>query len=129
MDGIKKVSEVPPEVVQLEQKAKVRTEDLALKKQGQTTEPAVAVQEDKKAEKLDGEKREQLRASMSNLNKIMEHFDRKVKFAEYKDTDNWYVKIVNSKTNEVVKTIPSEKMLDLMERIDELVGLLVDETY
>ena len=37
------------------------------------------------------------------------------------------VKVINSETNEVIREIPPEKILDLVAKMWELAGILVDE--
>ena len=124
MDRVNKIPEVIPEAVRPEQPPKVHQE----RKIKAETPETVAPQAASVKELLSEKQVKELRASMSNLNKVMSHFNRKVKFSEYKDTDRWYVQIIDSETNKVVKTVPPEQMLELMERIDELIGLFVDET-
>jgi len=41
-----------------------------------------------------------------------------------KDLQEPVIKIIDKKTNEVVRQIPPEYLLELAKRIDELVGLL-----
>ena len=123
MDRVSKIPEVIPEAVRPEQTPKVHQEQ-----EIKTVTPeTVAPQEAPVKESLNEKQAKELRASMDNLNKIMSHFNRKVKFSEYKDTDRWYIQVIDSDTNEVVKTVPPEQMLELMERIDELIALFVDE--
>jgi len=38
------------------------------------------------------------------------------------------VKVVDLNTDEVIKELPPEEMLDLQARIHEMVGILIDET-
>lgn len=42
--------------------------------------------------------------------------------------NKYYVEIRDSVTDEVIKEIPPKKLLDMMTKIQELAGLIVDET-
>jgi flagellar protein FlaG len=37
------------------------------------------------------------------------------------------VKVIDNETNEIIKEIPSEKMLDMVAKIEEMIGLIIDE--
>ena len=52
------------------------------------------------------------------------HFEFKV----HDRTGRVLVKLVDTKTEEVIKEIPPEKLVDMMANLWELVGILVDET-
>jgi uncharacterized FlaG/YvyC family protein len=45
----------------------------------------------------------------------------------FEESGELYAKVINKDTNEVLKTIPSEEALDLMNRVQDMVGLLLDE--
>ncbi|MFH1021830.1 MAG: flagellar protein FlaG [Planctomycetota bacterium] len=68
-----------------------------------------------------------MEAVTNHLNQVMTQFDRSIRFDTYGSTGQLYVKIVNGSTDEVIKTIPPENLLALSQRIDEAVGLLLDE--
>lgn len=44
------------------------------------------------------------------------------------DEGRTMVKIIDSDSNEVIKTIPSKEMLEVMVRIEEMIGKLLDES-
>lgn len=52
-----------------------------------------------------------------------DHFE----FAIHEGTGRVMVKLINNETDEVIKEIPPEKILDLVASIWDLVGILVDE--
>ena len=52
------------------------------------------------------------------------HFEFKV----HDRTGRVLVKLIDTKTAEVIKEIPPEKLVDMMANLWELVGILVDET-
>jgi uncharacterized FlaG/YvyC family protein len=68
-----------------------------------------------------------LREGTTELNKLLKNFNRKVRFEVMEGTHLVVAHLVDRDTNEVVRTIPPESMLRVLERIDEAIGLLVDE--
>lgn len=62
------------------------------------------------------------------LNKFNEIERTNVKFELHEDLHEYYVTIVNTKTDEVIKEIPAKKMLDMYAAMAEHMGFLVDET-
>ena len=53
--------------------------------------------------------------------------DNRFEFKIHERTGRIMVKLVNKETDEIVKEIPPEKILDLVASIWDLVGILVDE--
>jgi len=52
---------------------------------------------------------------------------RQLEFAVHERTKEIMVKVLDSETNEVIREIPSEKILDIVANMMELSGLFVDE--
>ena len=48
-------------------------------------------------------------------------------FSRHEKTGRTMVKVLNKETDEVIREIPSEKILDMAAKIGEMVGLLFDE--
>jgi flagellar protein FlaG len=65
--------------------------------------------------------------AIERANKAVQGPDTYCKFTVHKKTNEICVKIVNSETNEVIKEIPSEKILDMVAKMCELAGIFVDE--
>jgi len=61
------------------------------------------------------------------LNRTLKAANRRLQFLVHETTGRIYVKVIDAETEEVIREIPPEKILDLVGRILELVGLLVDE--
>ena len=70
--------------------------------------------------------REKVENATEQLNQIMETFNKGMRFRVHDDTDQTYVEIFNKNTEEVVKTFPSEDMLDLMARMENVLGMILD---
>jgi flagellar protein FlaG len=69
----------------------------------------------------------QLNKYTEKLSKVMEILNHSIRFAVDDDSDRMIVKIVNSETNEVIRQIPPKEVLQLMHRLDQMVGLMLDE--
>jgi len=52
---------------------------------------------------------------------------RKFEFSIHEQTKQIMVKVLDSETNEVIREIPPEKILDMVAKMWELAGLIVDE--
>lgn len=68
---------------------------------------------------------EQVRKAVEKLNKKMENSE--AVFGIHEDTQRVTIKIVDRKTKEVIKELPPEKTLDMIARVWEMAGILVDE--
>ncbi len=60
-------------------------------------------------------------------NRALEGSNRKLEYSVHKPTKEVVVKVINTDTNEVVREIPSEKILDMVAKMWEKAGLLIDE--
>lgn len=64
---------------------------------------------------------------IEEANKTLIGSNTEVEYSIHEKTHQIMIKIVNSETKEVVKEIPSEKILDLVAKFCEMAGLIVDE--
>ncbi|UII55609.1 flagellar protein FlaG [Cytobacillus spongiae] len=71
--------------------------------------------------------KEKISAQIDSMNKMFELNMTSLKFNLHEDTDRYYVEVRNQDTQEVIKEIPSKEFLDLMARIAEFSGFLVDK--
>lgn len=71
--------------------------------------------------------REDLEKAVEETNKTIFKDKEKFKFQVHEGTGRFMVKLVNTDTDEIIKEIPPEKILDLVASIWDLVGILVDE--
>ncbi len=81
-------------------------------------------------EKLPDEKiipEDQLIHAIEKANKSFEPFDRRFEISVHEATNLVMVKVINSTNDEVIREIPSEKVLDLVAYMKEMAGILVDE--
>ena len=68
---------------------------------------------------------EQLKKAVEQLNKSMPHSE--AIFGFHEETNRVMIKIGDKDTKEVIKELPPEKTLDMIAKVWELAGILVDE--
>jgi flagellar protein FlaG len=68
-----------------------------------------------------------IKEAIENTNKKLEATDRKFEFSVNEETNDIIVKVINKETDEVIREIPSEKILDMVAKMMELAGIFVDE--
>ena len=68
---------------------------------------------------------EQIKQAVEKLNKSMPNSE--AVFGIHEGTNRVTIKIVDRSTKEVIKELPPEKTLDMIARVWEMAGLLVDE--
>ncbi len=65
--------------------------------------------------------------AIEKANKALEGTYTNLKFSIHEKTKQIMVKVVNSQTQEVIREIPPEKVLDMVAKMWERAGILVDE--
>ncbi len=68
---------------------------------------------------------EQIRKAVEGLNKKMSHSE--AIYGIHEDTNRVTIKIVDRNTKEVIKELPPEKTLDMIAKVWEIAGIMVDE--
>lgn len=68
---------------------------------------------------------EKVRKAVETLNKRMANSE--AVFGIHEDTNRVTIKIVDKNTKEVIKELPPEKTLDMIARVWEMAGILIDE--
>lgn len=69
----------------------------------------------------------QLDEKLVKINQKISGEDRAIEYMFHKKTKTLIFKVVDSKTGEVIKEIPSEKLLDMAADVWEQYGLIVDK--
>ena len=65
--------------------------------------------------------------AIQKANKAILGGNRRFEFSIHEQTNEIVVKVYNSETDELVREIPNEKILDMVAKICEMAGLFVDE--
>ena len=68
---------------------------------------------------------EQIKKAVEQLNKNMPHSE--AIFGIHEATNRLTIKIVDKDTKEVIKELPPEKTLDMIAKVWELAGIIIDE--
>ena len=90
----------------------------------QLKDQTALLQEEKNEEKRIT--KETLEKTVEGLNKFLEPTHTNIKFQMHEKLQEYYVTIVDSKTNQVIKEIPPKKLLDIHAAMLESIGLIVD---
>ena len=63
--------------------------------------------------------------AVKKANRHMEH--TRCEYSYHKETNRESIKVINEDTDEVIREIPPEKSLDMLQKMWEMAGILVDE--
>ena len=76
---------------------------------------------------LDQPSREQLEKVVKGINDFIETSNTHIQFKLHEKLNEYYVTVVDNDTKEVVREIPSKKVLDVYAAMTEFIGLIVDK--
>ena len=89
-----------------------------------------AQKEKSSKEEIDHTKQEEIKEKLKSLteklNKEMEPLNTSVKFGFDDKVDEMVVNVMDTKTDKVIRKIPSDEALKLMAKMREVVGMLFD---
>ncbi len=68
---------------------------------------------------------EQLREAVAELNDLAQNISRSVRFNVDDESGGMIIKVLDSKTEELIRQIPSAELLELSKRIEENAGLIL----
>ncbi|GAB6138172.1 flagellar protein FlaG [Halanaerobaculum tunisiense] len=117
VDGSQPTNQVESEVKQTKNTAKKEGINL----QAEKKEEAKEQKSEKKLTK------EQVKEGLEKLNETVQTFHEDLQFELHEDSNRMMTKLVKTDNNEVLKEIPPEEMLDMIGRIKNMVGLILDE--
>ncbi|MBP2662140.1 MAG: flagellar protein FlaG [Firmicutes bacterium] len=80
-----------------------------------------------KTEDTDKCSKESMETVTEGLNDFMHYLDTDLKFVLHQKTDRLIVQIVDIKTQKVLKEAPPKEILDVVAKIHDLVGALIDQ--
>lgn len=70
--------------------------------------------------------KEKILAKANEMNDFLKPFSTSLKFQLHEKLDVYYVQIIDTETDEVLKEIPNKKFLDMSASLAEIAGLLID---
>jgi flagellar protein FlaG len=65
--------------------------------------------------------------AIEKANKAIVSTNRQLEFSIHEKTKEIMVKVIDAETKEVIREIPPEKILDMVAKMMEMAGILVDE--
>jgi len=65
--------------------------------------------------------------AIQKANRAISGANRRFEFSIHEKTKEVMIKVIDSDTNDVIREIPSEKILDMIASMWEMAGLIVDE--
>lgn len=71
--------------------------------------------------------RTQVEDALARLSRSADLFNKRLQFRIHEQTDRLIVRVVDKETEEVIREIPPERILDLVASIEAFLGLLFDE--
>ena len=97
-----------------------------------TAEVAKASESDTRDEKNEQQDRENTKAENDAIRKVVENINKnstnsEAVFGIHEGTNRVTIKIVDKDTKKVIKELPPEKTLDMIAKVWEMAGILVDE--
>ncbi|WP_047980831.1 flagellar protein FlaG [Ornithinibacillus contaminans] len=73
------------------------------------------------------QQKSEVETAVQKLNDFVEPLQTNLKFELHDELNEYYVTIVDPKTNEVIKEIPSKKILDMYAAMADYMGFLIDK--
>lgn len=64
----------------------------------------------------------------SALSKILQVSDQSIRFSMDEDTQQMVIRIIDVQTEQVLRQIPAQELLDLAKSLDRMRGLLINKT-
>lgn len=71
--------------------------------------------------------KEKLEPAMEAVNELLNTTNKAAKFVLHEGLDKYFVRLVDAKTEEVIKEIPPESLLNAFYELQKMAGMIVDE--
>lgn len=78
-------------------------------------------------EQAQGTPESRIKSAVKHANIQMKHAKTRCEFSYHEQTKRVSIKVIDKDTQEVIREIPPEETLDMVEKMWELAGILVDE--
>jgi len=105
---------------------KTETANMAVKMSTLENEKTIRPQNEVQIDKKPIDK-ELLEEAVEKFNKAVAAYNRECKISIHEKTGNIMVKIIDTETKEIVREIPPERILDIVAKMWEIAGILIDE--
>lgn len=90
-------------------------------------DPMQAVSATERSDKAEPDMRKQVEKAVDDVQRFVETMNNSLQFSIDDDSGRTVVKVVDKQTDEVLRQIPSEEMLDIARALGKLKGLLVEQ--
>lgn len=90
-------------------------------------DPMQAVSATERSEKTEPDMRKQVERAVDDVQRFVQTMNNGLQFSIDDDSGRTVVKVVDKQTDEVLRQIPSEEMLDIARALGKLKGLLVEQ--
>ena len=77
--------------------------------------------------RLDDEGYRKLKEELEKNSDLLKFLNGRLKFSVHKETSRIQVSILDGATDEVIKKIPPDELLDILTHLREMKGILIDE--
>lgn len=71
--------------------------------------------------------KEKLEEAVNSINEFLHTQNKASKFVFHEGLDKYYVQLIDAETDEVIKEIPPERLLNAFYEMKKLAGMIVDE--
>lgn len=71
--------------------------------------------------------KEKFQKAVDSVNELLIINSRELKFVFHEGLEQYFVQLVDSNTDEVVREIPPKKLLDVFYEMQKLAGMIIDE--
>lgn len=85
------------------------------------------VQAKNETEQKDDVSKHKLKEAVESINEFLHTQQKSSKFVFHEGLDKYYVKLVDAETDEVIKEIPPERLLNAFYEMQKMAGMIVDE--
>ncbi len=83
--------------------------------------------EQNKGQKENSASEQQIKEAITRANNKMKGHRTRCEFSYHEETKRVSIKVLDKETDEVIREIPPEERLDMIERMWDIAGLLIDE--
>lgn len=85
------------------------------------------IAEDKLDQDLIEANKKEIEEELNTLNEFVRYYDKQLNFELHENSDRHYVQVIDVIEDKIIREIPPEKILDMIARINDLMGLIIDE--
>ncbi len=90
-------------------------------------DPVKPVEAAEEAEKPEEGDKEGLEKMVERLNRVAKELGHRLAFDVYEGTEEFYAKVIDRRTNDVVKMVPAKEVLELHRKLHDVMGVILDQ--